>query len=94
MKNALRNWHRISKLKEANSLVTSSYENASTQNLSWPTYCKENLSEIGMLDTFISLRKDRNCHTKIFQRLRDIFQQEAFAEINEPDSKLRTYKHI
>ena len=94
MKNALRNWHRISKLKEANSLVTSSYENASTQNLSWPTYCKENLSEIGMLDTFISLRKDRNCHTKIFQRLRDIFHQEAFAEINEPDSKLRTYKHI
>ena len=93
-KNAFKNWHRIAKLKEANLLVTSSYENACTQKLSWPNHCKEILSKIGMQDIFISRRDDRNCHIKIFQRQWDIFHQEALAEINQPDSKLRTYKTI
>ena len=93
-KNAFKNWYRIAKLKEANTLVISSYENALTEELPWPMRCKSNLSNVGMMDTFLSNRKEPNCHIKIFQRLRDIFHQDAFAEINQPNSKLRTYKHF
>ena len=55
---------------------------------------KLNLSQIGMMEMFISDKQDPNCYVKFFQRLKDIFHQETFAEINEPNSKLRTYKHI
>ena len=55
---------------------------------------KLNLSQIGMMETFISDAPDPNCHIKFFQRLKDIFHQESFAEIHKPDSKLRTYKHL
>ena len=34
------------------------------------------------------------CHLGILQRLKDIFHQNSFAQINEPNSKLRTYKHL
>ena len=35
------------------------------------------------------------CHRSIImQRLKDIFHQNSFAQINEPNSKLRTYKHL
>ena len=36
----------------------------------------------------------QSCHTKFFQRLQDIFNQESFGEIHKPDSKLRTFKHL
>ena len=93
-KNALKNWHRISKLKIANPLVRLSYEYALDQKLSWPTLSKSMLSEIGMMDIFLSKKETKNCHINIFQRLRDIFHQNAFGEINQPNSKLRTYKYL
>ena len=93
-KNALKNWNRIAKLQKANTLVITSYQNALAQKLSWPTQTKLLLSNIGMLDNFFSNIRDTNNHIKIYQRLQDIFHQNAFAEINEPNSKLRTYKHL
>ena len=93
-KNALKNWNRIAKLKKANSITTLSYFNALVQELSWSMHTKLNLSRIGMMEIFITDKQDPNCHVKFFQRLKDIFYQETFAEIKEPNSKLRTYKHL
>ena len=93
-KNAIKNWNRIAKLKEANRLVTLSYDNALAQKLTWAVHAQTTLSTMGMMETFISNEKDLHCHIKVFQRLKDIFHQEAFAEINEPSSKLRTYGHL
>ena len=93
-KHAFKNWYRIARLKKANTLVVSSYENAIAQNLSWPKNIEGNLSQIGMLDVFLSNGEDNNCHAHFFQRLWDIFHQEAFTEINKPNSKLRTYKNF
>ena len=93
-KNAFKNWHRISKIKAANPLVLLSYKYALDQKLSWPMRSKSLLTEIGMMDIFLSKEEDRNCHINIFQRLQDIFHQNAFTEINQPSSKLRTYKHL
>ena len=93
-KHALKNWNRIAKLKQANTITRLSYQNALVENLEWAAQTKLQLSQIGMMETFISDEEDPNCHIKIFQRLSDIFHQEAFAEINRPNSKLRTYKHL
>ena len=93
-KSALKNWNRIAKLKEANTLVTLSYENALKEELSWPKLIKATISNIGMMETFVEKRKDLNCHIKIFQRLLDIFHQNAFAEMDKVSSKLRTYKQL
>ena len=93
-KNALKNWYRIAKLKEANTITTLSYSHAISQGLSWPMQIKINLAQVGMLETFVSDRQDPDCHKKFLQRLSDIFHQESFTEINTPDSKLRTYKHF
>lgn len=93
-KNAFKNWHRISEIRVANPLVRLSYEYALDQKLSWPMRSKSILAEIGMMNIFLSKTETINCHINIFQRLRDIFHQNAFAEINRPNSKLRTYKHL
>ena len=47
-----------------------------------------------MREIFTSNTQDPNCHVKIFQRLKDIFHQESFAQMHEESSKLRTYKHL
>ena len=52
------------------------------------------LSEIGMMHISISQKVMPNCHIHIIQRLRDIFHHYAFAEINQPNIKLRTFKHL
>ena len=93
-KNAIKNWNRIAKLKEANTLVILSYENALIHELSWSGLIKTNLSSIGMMNIFLENRKDLNCHINIFQRLIDIFHQNAFAEMDKASSKLRTYKQL
>ena len=90
--NALKNWNRIAKLHKSNIIVRQSYLSALEKELSWPCQVKNTLSEIGMLDSFTGNRVDNNCHLRILQRLKDIFHQNSFAQINEPNSKLRTYK--
>ena len=92
--NAIKNWNRIGKLKTANTITTLSYFNALDKELLWPGQIKLNLSQIGMREIFTSNTQDPNCHVKIFQRLKDIFHQESFAQMHEQNSKLRTYKHL
>ena len=93
-KNTLKNWNRIGKLRTANTITTLSYFNALDKELLWARQIKLNLSQIGMREIFTSNTQDPNCHVKIFQRLKDIFHQESFAQMHEAGSKFRTYKHI
>ena len=93
-KNAIKNWNRIAKLKQANRLMALSYTNSISEQLSWPTQCELNLSQIGMMEVWINNNTDINLHKKFFRRLNDIFNQNSFSEINKPESKLRTYKRL
>ena len=92
-KNAVQNWNRIAKFRKANAITTLSYFNAMSKELSWRTQIKKSISLIGMMEIFISDNTpDPNTPQNFFQRLIDIFHQEAFPEISVPTSKLRTYK--
>ena len=93
-KNAIKNWNRIAKLKGANELTLLSFEKSLTEELSWPMQIKSNLTEIGMLENFITHNYDTNFHKKFFQRLHDIFNQDSFSAMNKPESKLRIYKTL
>ena len=66
-----------------------SHENAVSQKLTWPKLIENTMSQIAMRVLF--LRKDKNSHTKCFNRLKDIFYQESFADISRENSKLRTF---
>ena len=92
--NALKNWNRIEKLKSANAITSLSYVNALDNELAWPKQIMLNLSEIGMLDIFFADVADTSSHVKILQRLKDIFHQNSFPQINKENGKLRTYRHL
>ena len=92
-KNSIQNWSRIAKFETSNQLVSSSYRNSLLEELTWPLMIKKNLSKCGMMDVFFC-EKRANTPQRFLQRLIDIFHQEAFAEINEPSSKLKTYKEF
>ena len=47
-----------------------------------------------MFEIFAVGTAENFCHRSIIQRLKYIFHQNSFAQINEPNSKLRTYKHL
>ena len=87
--NSIKNWVRIVTKTKCNDNVIKSYENAILENLTWSTRIEKTLSEIGMREQFMV--KDKDTHSKAFQRLKDIFHQEAFSSIKREDSKLRTY---
>ena len=87
-KMAIKNWVRISNRSYCNDLTVMSYENSLSLNLTWPTRIK-NISEIGMLQDFISV--NTNAHCLAFQRMSDIFHQNSFSEIRKESGKLRTY---
>ena len=91
-KNALKNWGRITNNVKCSQLVISSYENAVTNNLTWPKRIESTLSQIGMLDKF--LNKDSRTYIHAFQRISDIFHQDSLSEIKKETSKLRTYSII
>ena len=92
-KNSIQNWNRIAKFETSNPLVSLSYRNSLLEELAWPLMIKKHLSKCGMMDVFFC-EKRTNTPQRFLQRLIDIFHQEAFAEINEPSSKLRTYKEF
>ena len=91
---SIKNWLRIANHNKANEIITKSYDHALAQNMSWPIEIKNALSNIGMMESFINPGDDDNLHTKAFQRMCDIFHQEAFEYLRKEDSKLRTYSHI
>ena len=92
-KMALKNWIRIAKQKTANDLLGKSYKYSITLNFTWPSRVKESLATMGMANTFTN-EQTTNEHNKNFNRMCDIFHQNAFAEIKKVDSKLRTYSLI
>ena len=87
-----KNWERISNRNNCNKLVIMSYENAVSLKLTWPTKIQNSLSEIGMLENFIL--RVVNTQNKAFQRMSDIFHQNAFSKINDINNKFRTYSII
>ena len=89
-KNSIKNWVRIVTKTKCNDNVIKSYENAALKKLTWSTRIENTLSEIGMREQFMV--KDKNTHSKAFQRLKDIFHQGSFSEIQREGSKLRTYR--
>ena len=90
---SIKNWLRVANHNKANEIIMKSYDHALAQNLSWPIEKKSALSNIGMMESFINPGHDDNLHIKAFQRMCDIFHQEAFEYLRKEDSKLRTYSH-
>ena len=92
IKNAIKNWVRITCEKRENKLVTMSYNFGLLEKLKWPSQIESNLSRIGMMEHFIN--KQNTTHLVVFQRLNDVFRQDTFAEIRKDSSKLRPYSLI
>ena len=90
VKNCLKNWHRIHKRQEANKILLKVHSMAAEHNLPWPILTKHHLDSIGIgSDSEVN-----NIHRAAFERLKDIFHQNCFEEINSDHSKLRTYAKL
>ena len=87
IKNCIKNWHRIHKKKEANSILLSIHEMATECNLPWPVLTKHLLDSIGIG----SENNVKNIQRATLERLKDIYHQKGFEEITSASSKLRTY---
>ena len=85
-KQCIKNFRRIH-IKKANRILLASVENSN--NCIWHQVVKNCLDRLGLgsLDTDI-------IHIKAFLRMKDIFHQESFLDINRPDSKLRTFAKL
>ena len=87
VKNCLKNWNRIHKEREANSILLKVYDMASERNLPWPVLTKQHLDSI-------SIRPEsdvENLHKVAFEKLKEKFHSDSFEEIKSDRSKLRTY---
>ena len=91
-KKAIKNWVRIAEGENCSEILKESYAFAVEENLSWPENVKNLASQIGLRQSFIDM--DIDLHLQSFQRLSDIFHQQAFADIKRVDSKLRTYSRF
>ena len=90
VKNCLKNWHRIHKKSEANSVVLKIHQMASELNLPWPSMNKNILNSVG-----ISPESEiNNIHRVAFEKLKENFHQQSFDEISSEHSKLRTYAKL
>ena len=88
-KKAIKNWVRIAKGENCSKILKEAYAFAVEENLSWPQNAKDTVSQIGLRQSAIDM--DFDLHLQTFQRLSDIFHQQAFENIKRRDSKLRTY---
>ena len=89
---SIKNWERIIR-GNANGPLLTSFQESVDLNLPWNSLIKTNLESIGLLNFY---NVDHTSKTpfvfkKLFQRLCDIFHQDAFAKIQGDRSKLRTY---
>ena len=91
-KKAIKNWVRIAEGENCSEILKESYAFAVEENLSWPENVKNLASQIGLRQSFVDM--DIDLHLQSFQRLSDIFHQQAFADIKRVDSKLRTYSRF
>ena len=88
-KKAIKNWVRIAKGENCSKILKEAYAFAVEENLSWPQNAKDTVSQIGLRQSAIDM--DFDLHLQTFQRLSDIFHQQAFENIKRDSSKLRTY---
>ena len=90
IKNCLKNWYRIHKKNEANSLVLDIHRMALEHGLPWHVLTKHTLDSIG-----IGSEDDiENIQKTVFEKLKDGFIRESIAKINSDQSKLRTYAKL
>ena len=88
---SVKNWERI-KNGDGNHFVTNSYQNASCKKLDWSaTIC--NLLAINGMQYRITDNTSTISYA-LLGKMRDIYHQEAFAQISDPKAKLRTYALI
>ena len=85
--NCIRNFSRITVIKQANTLLTTLAQDIPTNN-SWFHTTQHSLDVTG-----IGKNNDSICK-HLLQRLSDVFYQEAQQDLNRESSKLRTYKEI
>ena len=94
-KASMKNWERI-RSNNANKLLISSREGAKSHLLDRSQRIKSCLEQNDMLQYFMemTLPYTTNIHRKLYLRLIDEFHQNSFADINHPNSKLRTYGQL
>ena len=90
IKNCLKNWYRIHKKGEANSLLLDIHQMATQHSLPWQILTKHTLESIGIE----SEGEIDNIQKEVFEKLKEKFHRESFAEINSEQSKLRTYAKL
>ena len=88
IKNSVKNWFRIDILNECNALTKISFQNIVNKNFEWYKNIKQILENIGLGN--ILMGDTENPEVEVFKRLVDIFHQNAFGEISNESSKLRT----
>ena len=88
-KNCLKNYSRIIDLKQANSILIAAVNTTAVINSSWVKANKDILDRIG-----IGASIQVAIYKKSFERLKDIFHQDTFADLKREDCKLRTFGKI
>ena len=90
VKNCLKNWDRIHKKKEANSILLKLHQMASEYNLSWSVRTKYHLHSVGIDPE----SETENVHKVAFETLKENFYRDSFEQITSEHSKLRTYAKL
>ena len=90
----IKNWTRIKK-GLANAPLTASTEESQNESHPWPDLIKAEFFSIGLGGLYSQVKTTKtNICNAYFRRKLDIFYQNAFSQINDPSSKLRTYGKI
>ena len=88
---SVKNWERL-RNGRGNSLVLNSYQNACNKHLNWSKSICDQLAKSGVQCTITE--DNSNISNAFSRKIKDIFHQEAFMQIADPKSKLRTYALI
>ena len=88
-KRAVKNWARMASNFKCSEILHDVFQFSTAENLIWTDNIKTMLSEIGLMQCYLS--QDPDSHLKSFQRLQDLYHQNTFSKIRCGDSKLRTY---
>ena len=86
---SIKNWERI-KGEKGNIFVCRSYQNACAKKLDWHQTIADMLSKHGM-QYRVTEPAQENAGNAFIGRAKDIYCQDAFSRITDPESKLRTY---
>ena len=92
IKNSIKNWHRIVINNDCSPLTQLSFLNIVEKDMDWYKNIKLLLNHIGLGNILNS--EESNPEIIVNKRLVDIFHQNAFAEIAQETSKLRSYSLV